>query len=52
VLKGDPAAAWERFAMPTRKAILRALTQRLVVYPEAAGYVMVAEWREGDEGSP
>ena len=33
--------------MPSRKAVLRALAQRVVCYPEATGYVIVAEWREG-----
>ncbi len=43
----DPVLAWARFAMVTRRAIVRALASRITVYPETRGYVVVADWLGG-----
>jgi hypothetical protein len=42
-----PSQAWERFSMRTRKDVLQALTGRIWIYPEVAGYVVAIDWRDG-----
>jgi hypothetical protein len=43
----DPVAAWARFALRTRKEILQALAERVVIYPDLDGYFVVMDWQGG-----
>jgi DNA invertase Pin-like site-specific DNA recombinase len=43
----DPRAAWLAFTPRTRKQVLRALAERVTIYPDLDGYVVVADWQGG-----